>query len=383
MVIVAQRTQSRPKKRLMTLNVGPQHPATHGVLRMKLLLDGEIIVDAEPVIGYLHRGSEKLGESGTYLQFIPYTDRMDYLAAIHNNMAFVHACERLADVEVPERANVVRVLAMEVNRVASHLLWLATWGLDLGALTPFFWCMRDREGALRLLERMTGTRLTYSYFRFGGVKNDVDEKWIEDCRAWCDEVRKGQKELSDLLEENDIFVARTKKVGVIDPKRAIAYGLSGPNIRASGIDFDLRRDEPYSDYETYDWKVVTETAGDCYARYQVRLAEIVESLKIVEQACDRWKDAKGEHLSKKIGEKAKQFRWHPPPGESYQRIEAPRGELGCLVVSDDGNRPYRVKMRAHSFSNLSIIGELARGDLIQNAIVTLGSIDIVLGDIDR
>lgn len=380
---MAQTSEEQPKKRLMTLNVGPQHPATHGVLRMKLLLDGEYIVDAEPIIGYLHRGSERLGEMGTYLQFIPYTDRMDYIAAMHNNMAFVHSCEQLADVEVPERADVLRVLAMEINRVCSHLLWLGTFGLDIGALTPFFWCFRDREGGIQLLEEMSGTRLTYSYFRFGGVKKDIDHKWIRRTREWCDQVREGLDDLDDLLTSNDIFVNRTKGVGKIDIDTAINYGMSGPNIRASGRKFDIRKVEPYSGYDTYDFEVPTAQAGDVFARYAIRMAEMEESLRIVEQACDRWKDASGGHISSSVGEGSKQFRWHPPVGENYSRIEAPRGELGALIVSDDSNRPWRVKMRAHSFSNLSAIAELARGDLLQNAIVTLGSLDIVLGDIDR
>jgi len=373
----------KPKRRLMTLNVGPQHPATHGVLRMKMLLDGERIVDAEPIIGYLHRGSERLGETGTYLQFIPYTDRMDYLAAIHNNMAFVHAAERLADLEIPERADVLRVLAMEINRVTSHLIWMGTFGIDIGAMSTFFWCFRDRERGLKLLERMTGTRLTYTYMRFGGVKHDVDEDWIRDTRKWCDQVRDGLAEIDDLLTENDIFVARTKGTGKITAEMAKEYGMTGPNIRATGKEYDLRKEEPYAGYDTYDFHVPTRDEGDVFSRYAVRVAEIEESLKIIEQACDRWKSAEGQHLSRDVGEGSSQFRWNPPAGEVYDRIEAPRGELGCLIVSDDSNQPYRVKMRSHSFSNLSAIAELARGELIQDAILTLGSIDIVLGDIDR
>jgi NADH-quinone oxidoreductase subunit D len=376
--------EATPKRRLMTLNVGPQHPATHGVLRMKVLLDGERIVDAEPIIGYLHRGSERLGEMGTYLQFIPYTDRMDYLAAIHNNMAFVHSAEQLADdLEIPERAEVLRVLAMEINRVTSHLIWMGTFGIDIGALSTFFWCFRDREKGLRLLERMTGTRLTYSYIRFGGVKHDVDEEWIEDARAWTDEVRQGISEVDDLLTENDIFLSRTKSVGEISTEQAINYGMTGPTVRATGKGFDLRKEEPYAGYDTYDFDIPTRTEGDAFSRYAVRLAEIEQSLQIIEQACDRWADAEGPHVSPSAGEGSSQFRWSPEVGENYSRIEAPRGELGCLVVSDGTNQPYRVKMRGHSFSNLSAIAELARGELIQDAIVTLGSIDIVLGDIDR
>jgi NADH-quinone oxidoreductase subunit D len=376
-------TEHQPKRRLMTLNVGPQHPATHGVLRMKLLLDGERIVDAEPIIGYLHRGSERLGEMGTYLQFIPYTDRLDYLAAIHNNMAFVHACEKLADLEAPPRGKVLRVLAQEINRVCSHLIWMGTFGIDVGAMTTFFWCFRDREKGLRLLERMTGTRLTYSYIRFGGVKHDVDEDWIQDTYEWVDEVRDGIQELDDLLTENDIFVARTKGTGVITQEQALDYGMTGPNLRSTGKEFDLRKEEPYCDYDTYDFDVPTRDEGDVFSRYVLRMAEIEESLGIIEQACERWADAEGGHISREVGEGSSQFRWSPPEGEAYGRIEAPRGEAGALIVSDGSNQPYRVKWRAHSFSNLSAISELARGELIQDAIITLGSLDIVLGDIDR
>ncbi len=379
-----QETQEQPKRRLMTLNVGPQHPATHGVLRMKMLLDGERVVDAEPIVGYLHRGSERLGEMGTYLQFIPYTDRMDYLAAIHNNMAFVRSAEQLdPDLEIPERARVLRVLAMEINRITSHLIWMGTFGIDLGALTTFFWCFRDREKGLRLLERMTGTRLTYSYMRFGGVKHDVDEGWIEDVHEWIEDVRQGIHEIDDLLTENDIFLARTKGVGEITTKQAINYGMTGPNLRATGKRFDLRKKEPYAGYDTYDFEVPTRSDGDAFSRYTVRVAEIEQSLQILEQALDRWPESEGPHISPDAGEGSQQFRWSPEVGENYSRIEAPRGELGCLIVSDGTNQPYRVKMRAHSFSNISAIAELARGELIQDAITTLGSIDIVLGDIDR
>lgn len=376
-------TLARPTQveKTLHINFGPQHPSTHGVLRLKVVLDGEIVDSVEPVIGYLHRGSEKLAEDGTYLQFIPYTDRMDYLAAMHNNYAWCLAVERLMGTRVPERGEWLRVVATELNRIASHQVWLGTFGLDLGALTPFFWCFRDREIALGLMEEMCGARLTYSYFRFGGVKRDVGQEFVERLRKFVAYMPARIDEYERILTTNDIFLMRTQGVGVLTTETAIDYSVTGPVLRATGLGHDLRKREPYGAYAQYDFEIPTAKDGDCFARYEIRIEEMRQSVWILEQCLKRIPT--GPYVAPEIGERAKQNRVKPPRGEVYARIEGARGELGVLLVSDGTNKPYRAKVRAPTFSNLAVLPEMVRGSKIPDLVATLGSIDIVLGDIDR
>jgi len=378
-------THTETGLKLVTLNIGPQHPATHGVLRLKTTLDGETIMDVEPVLGYLHRGVEKLFEDGSYLQAIPMTDRFDYLAAMHNNYALCHATETLMGVteQVPEKAQYIRALTTEVQRVASHLLWLGAFGLDMGAITIFWWTVREREGAIALLERLSGARLTYNWFRYGGVKNDLPDGWLDELAKWIPYMRDRIAEYEGLLRDNDILKLRTVGVGVLDPEVGKAYGCSGPMLRGSGVDWDLRRDEPFNPvYQKLKWNVVTEKEGDNYARYRVRIREMHESLNMLEQMIDMVPQ-EGDYIDPKIGEGPRQHRMKPPAGEVYAAIEGARGEYGCYIVSDGTNRPYRLKWRAPTLSNLMPLAELTRGLKIPDLIVTLGSVDIVLGDLDR
>jgi len=365
----------------LQINFGPQHPSTHGVLRLKVVLDGEIVERVEPVIGYLHRGSEKLAEDGTYLQWIPYTDRLDYLAAMHNNWAWVQAAEKLLGTKIPDRGEALRVIAAELNRIASHQVWLGTFGLDIGALTPFFWCLHDREIVLGLLEEMCGARLTYSYFRFGGVRRDVGQEFLLRARRYVAYQKGRIEEYNNLLRDNDIFLLRTQGVGRLPLSLAKEYGVTGPAARASGLDWDQRRDEPYGMYDRLDFDVPTRPDGDCFARYDVRIEEMRQSCRILEQVLETVPE--GPYVAPEIGERAKQNRVKPPKGEVYARIEGARGEYGVLLLSDGTNKPYRVKWRAPTFSNLSVLPAIAPGLKIPDLIATLGSIDIVLGDIDR
>ncbi|HVL47574.1 MAG TPA: NADH-quinone oxidoreductase subunit D [Candidatus Thermoplasmatota archaeon] len=370
------------KQRLVLLNVGPQHPSTHGVLRLRVLLDGEIVRGVDPVIGYLHRGVEKLWEDGSYLQGIPLTDRLDYAAAMHNNYAFVRACEVLGNVQVPEKAQYIRVLTAEIQRVASHLLWLGPFCLDSGAVTPFFWCMRDREGAIALLERLSGARLTYNWYRIGGVKNDLPPGFLDEAARYCDYMEERLKEYWNLLAENDIFVVRTKKVGVLPKRLAINYGCSGPMLRGSGVAYDQRKAHPYDVYGRMKFDVPVRTGGDAYDRFIVRMKEMTESIRIIRQ-CIAEMPATGDYVSPEVGEGARQHRFKAPPGEVYAAIEGGRGEYGCLVVSDGTSKPYRFKWRAPTLSNLAPLHDMVVGLKIPDLVVSLGSIDIILGDLDR
>ena len=369
--------------RLVTLNVGPQHPATHGVLRLKVTLEGEVIRDVEPVLGYLHRSVEKLFEDGSYLQAIPMTDRLDYLAAMHNNYALVHGVERLMNLQIPERADYIRALTTEVQRVASHLLWLGAFGLDMGAMTVFWWAVRDREGGIALLERLSGARLTYNWFRIGGVKNDLPPGWLDECQRYVVYMRKRMQEYENLLLDNDIVKIRTIGVGVMDKELAKNYGCSGPMLRGSGVDWDLRRDEPFNTmYSKLKWKPAVRKEGDVYARFRVRMDELHTSLDMLEQLVAMGAPA-GDYLSPEVGAGPRQHRAKPPAGEVYAAVEGARGEYGVYIVSDGTNRPYRLKWRAPTLSNLMPLAEITRGYKIPDLIVTLGSIDIVLGDLDR
>lgn len=359
----------------MLLNVGPQHPSTHGVFRLVLKIDGEIIVEAKPVIGYLHRGTEKLAENLQYTQIIPYTDRMDYVSAMTNNYVIVHAVETMMGIQIPERAEYLRVLAMELNRVASHLLWWGTFILDFGATSPLLYAFRDREMILNLLNELSGARLTFNYMRVGGVKWDAPEGWLEKVAEFIPYLRGQLKGYHQLVSGNEIFLNRTKGIGKYTKEDAINYSLSGANLRSTGVKWDLRKDEPYSIYDRFDFDVVTREEGDALARYYCRLGEIEESLKIIEQALEQF-PKEGEIMAK-VPKIIK-----APKGEAFVRIEGSRGEIGCYISSDGKKEPYRLKFRRPSFYNLQILPKLLEGESISNLIAILGAVDIVLGEVD-
>ena len=359
----------------MLLNVGPQHPSTHGVFRLVVKIDGEIITEATPVIGYLHRGTEKLAENLQYTQIIPYTDRMDYLSAMTNNYVICHAVETMMGIQVPDRAEYLRVMAMELGRIASHLVAWGTYILDLGATSPFIYAFRDREMIINMLNELSGARLTFNYMRVGGVKWDAPEGWVDGVREFVPYLREQLKGYHSLVSGNEIFLDRVKGVGVYSKEEAINYSLSGPNLRSTGVKWDLRKDEPYSIYDRFDFNVITRDEGDCLARYHVRLDEIGESLKILEQACEQF-PAEGEIMAK-VPKIIK-----APKGEAFVRIESPRGEIGCYISSDGKKEPYRLKFRRPSFYNLQILPKLLVGENIANLIAILGAVDIVLGEVD-
>ncbi|WP_312470465.1 NADH-quinone oxidoreductase subunit D [Neobacillus sp.] len=359
----------------MILNVGPQHPSTHGVFRLVVKIDGEVITEAKPVIGYLHRGTEKLAEDLQYTQIIPYTDRMDYLSSMTNNYVICHAVETMMGIEVPERADFLRVIAMELNRVASHLVAWGTYILDLGATSPFIYAFRDREMIINMLNELSGARLTFNYMRVGGVKWDAPEGWIEKVRDFVPYMREQLQGYHNLVSGNEIFLDRVKGIGTYTREDAINYSLSGPNLRCTGVKWDLRKDEPYSIYNRFDFDVPVAESGDAFARYHLRLSEIEESLKILEQAVEQF-PAEGQILAK-VPKIIK-----APKGEAYVRIESPRGEIGCYIASDGKKEPYRLKFRRPSFYNLQILPKLLKGENIANMIAILGAIDIVLGEVD-
>ncbi|MDP5276833.1 NADH-quinone oxidoreductase subunit D [Chengkuizengella axinellae] len=359
----------------LLLNVGPQHPSTHGVFRIIVKLDGEVITEATPVIGYLHRGTEKLAENLTYTQVIPYTDRMDYVSAMTNNYVLCHAVETLMDLEIPERAEFLRLIVMELQRIASHLVWWGTYLLDIGAMSPFLYAFREREMIVNMFNELCGARLTYFYMRVGGVKWDAPEGWIDKVRDFIPYMREKLDEYEQLVSGNEIFLARVKGVGTYDAQSAIDFGLSGANLRSTGVKFDLRKDQPYSIYDRFDFDVPVQTAGDCYARYLVRFEEIKQSLRILEQAVEQFPED-GQIMAKV----PRVIR--PPEGEVYTRIESPRGEIGCHIVSKKKPQPYRLKFRRPSFVNLQILPKLLVGETMTNLVTILGGIDIVLGEVD-
>ncbi len=364
----------------LILNMGPQHPSTHGVLRLELVLDGEIVVKVIPHLGYLHRCFEKHAEAMTYPQVIPYTDRMDYLASMNNNHGYVLAMERLMGIELPERVEYIRVIMAELQRIASHLVAVGTFGMDIGAFTPFLYCFRDREYILDIFERTCGARLLYNYMWIGGLSHDVYPDFVKDVADFVKRFRPTLTEVNNLLNYNKIFIERCANVGVLPPDVAINYGCSGPMLRGSGVDFDLRRDDPYSIYDRFEWDVIVGkgdvgTVGDSWDRHMVRMREMEQSCIIIEQALETFPEGDvTAALPKRI---------RPPKGEVYARVENPRGELGYYVVSDGTGNPFRVKVRAPGFVNLSVIDAISRGHLIADLVAILGSIDIVLGEVDR
>ncbi len=358
------------------VNLGPQHPATHGVLRIKLTMDGEYILDAEPIIGYGHRMHEKMGENRTYAKFLPNTGRMDYVAALFNGHGYVSAVERLAGITVPERAEYIRVITCELNRVASHLLWVGAFLVDLGGFTPLLYCFDDREHILDLLESVTGARLTFCYFRFGGVCNDIDDDFIAGTRTFISSMRSRMPLYHDFVSTNIIFRKRCEGLGILPADTCRKYGASGPVLRGSGIPYDVRKMEPYSIYPQLDFNVPVYPECDNMARYRVRIDEIVESLRIIEQALDKL--PAGPVMAEKAPKILK-----PPKGDCYFNVESARGSFGVRVVSDGTENAYRLKLRSPCFSNMSLFQECSRGMLLADALALLGSLDLVIPDMDR
>jgi NADH:ubiquinone oxidoreductase subunit D len=368
----------------LVMNMGPQHPSAHGVFRAILTLEGETVVAVDAVIGYLHRCHEKLGEMLTYAQYPSIASKTDYVAAMTAELAYVSAVEKVAQFEVPRRAQYLRVLVAELQRIASHCLWLGTWCLDLGGAlgggaTVFLYCIREREIILDLFESLTGARLLYGFHQVGGTRYDLPAGWAQMCRDAIDLVETRIDEYEAMLEDNPFFLARTQGVGVISKELAQEVGLSGPLARGSGLDFDLRRAEPYSSYEDFDFKVPVESAGDCYARYRVRMVEFRESIKIVRQALDGLPEGP---ISSRPGVKSvAQVR--VPKGEGYARVEGARGEIGFYIVSDGSAKAYRMKVRGASFSNLAILPHIIPGCKIADVVAIMGSVDPVFGEVDR
>jgi len=359
----------------LVLNMGPQHPSTHGVLRVKLKLDGERVRGTECVIGYLHRGVEKIAEHRTYQQFAPYVDRMDYVAAVSNGLGYCEAVEKLLNAEAPPRARVIRTILTELQRIASHLVWLGTHALDIGALTPLFYCFREREEILKIFERYCGARLTTHAFRIGGLQYEAYDGFEKDVERFCKDFERRIQEYMDLLTGNSIWIGRTRNVGVLSAADCIALGASGPILRASGVKWDLRKAQPYAAYDQYQFEIPVGTNGDTYDRYMVRMEEMRQSRLICLQAIERIPDGP---IMGKVGKVLK-----PPAGEVYHSIEAPKGILGYYLVSDGTTQPYRVRVRPPSFVNLQAFDKMVRGHLVADVVAIIGTLDIVLGEVDR
>ena len=359
----------------LVLNMGPQHPSTHGVLRVILKLDGEKVRGTECVIGYLHRGVEKIAENRTYTMFNPYVDRMDYVAAVSNGLGYCEAVEKLLNIEAPPRAQYVRVILTELNRLASHMLWLGTHALDIGAITPLFYTFRDREEILKIYEKYCGARLTTHAFRIGGCQYETYDGFERDVKKFLDFVTPKIDEYEELLTTNRIWVERTRGVGVISGPDCIDLGVTGPVLRASGVKWDLRKAKPYAAYSQFQFEIPTGQNGDTYDRYLVRVAEMRQSLRIVRQAVEGIPEGP---IMAKVPKVMK-----PPVGEIYHSIEAPKGELGYFIVSDGSTQPYRVRVRPPSFVNLQALDKMVRGQLVADVVAVIGTLDIVLGEVDR
>jgi NADH:ubiquinone oxidoreductase subunit D len=368
----------------LTMNMGPQHPSAHGVFRAILTLEGETVVAVDAVIGYLHRCHEKLAESLAYTQYPSIASKTDYVAAMTAELAYVRAAELAGKIDVPKRAQYLRVLVAELQRIASHCLWLGTWCLDMGGAlgggaTVFLYCIRERELILDLFEALTGARLLYGFHQVGGTRYDLPAGWSQKCRETVDLIDRRIDEWQEMLEDNAFFLARTRQVGVISRQLAQGVGVAGPLIRGSGVDYDVRRAEPYSSYEDFDFKVPTETAGDCYARYRVRMVEFRESIKIIRQALD---GLPAGPISSRPGVKSvAQVR--VPKGEAYSRVEGARGEVGCYLIADGSAKPYRLKWRGASFSNLAVLPHIIPGHKVADVVAIMGSVDPVFGEVDR
>ena len=360
----------------LLLNMGPQHPSTHGVFRMVLWIDGEKIVDVEPHIGYLHRGSEKICEGEQYHQIVTLFDRLDYVANFNNELVYCQAVEKLMGLEVPERAEYVRVILCELNRIASHLLYVGTIGLDAGAMTPTMFSFRGRERIQALFEAVSGARMMHNYFRIGGLKEDLPDNFQQMIRDLLPLLQTDIEESDKILTFNEIFLSRTKDVGAITAAEAIDYGLTGPCLRGCGVEYDVRKAQPYSVYDRFDFEVPIGLDGDCWDRHWVRVQEMYQSLSIVEQALEQMPDGP---VTSSLGRRL----IRPPEGEVYVRAENPRGEIGVYLVSKGADRPYRLKVRPPSFCNLSALKRLLRDAWVADSVVILGSLDIVLGEVDR
>ncbi len=359
----------------LILNMGPQHPSTHGVLRVILKLDGEKVLGMECVLGYLHRGIEKIAESRTYVQFNPYVDRLDYVAAVSNSLAYCLAVEKLISADVPKRAQYIRVIMTELNRLASHHVWLGTHALDIGAITPLFYTFREREDILAIYEKLFGARLTTHAFRIGGCASDVYPNFDQEVLAYCDVQEKRLDEYEELLTGNRIWIQRTKNIGVISAEAAIAIGLTGPPLRGSGVNWDLRKAQPYSSYQDFDFEIPLGKHGDTYDRYIIRIQEMRQSLRIIRQAVAGLPEGP---VMAKVSKILK-----PPAGDVYHSIEAPKGELGFYIVSDGTVNPYRVRVRPPSFVNLQALEQMVSGQLVADVVAIIGTLDIVLGEVDR
>jgi NADH-quinone oxidoreductase subunit D len=370
-----QESEEGLKSQEMLLNMGPQHPSTHGVLRLVLTLEGETVIDCTPVIGYLHRGIEKILENRPIMGGIRYMDNSDYLSPMLNEIAYAGAVEQVMGIELPRRAQYIRLLTGEMQRIASHLVAIGTYLVDLGAFTPILWTFRDREGILSLFEALGGSRFNVNYIRVGGVLHDFPKDWLKECEAFFDQLDKNMDELDRLITGNEIFEARTQGVGYIDPQQALAYGLTGPMLRASGINWDLRVNRPYMAYREVPVNVQVRQEGDCYARYKVRLQEIYESIRLCRVAIDK---LPGGPISTRTP-----IALRPPRGETYFAIESSKGELGVYFISDGSEYPWRAKLRGPSFVNLQVLPELLRGHKMSDVVAIMGSTDIVLGEVDR
>jgi NADH-quinone oxidoreductase subunit D len=389
------------ESRYMTINMGPQHPATHGVLRLLLELDGEIIVKAEPHIGYLHRGIEKLAESMTYPQALTLTDRLDYTSGLSNNLAYCLAVEKLLELKIPKRAQYLRVLMAELQRIAAHLLWVATHALDLGAMTLLFYAFRERETILEILELATGARLTPSFIRIGGLASDIPTTFLPRVKAFVEDFPRRVDDYETLLTENIIWKKRTTNIAKMSAEECIQYGVTGPVLRASGVYYDVRKAYPYSSYEDFDFEIPLGSHGDVYDRYLVRLKEMRQSNRIVKQAAEKLPDGPfaavdaplvvppaKEELGRDIAALIRHFKimqegFRPPCGEVYASIESSKGELGFYLISDGSNKPFRMRIRPPSFINLAALPKMIEGQMVADVVAAIGSIDIVLGEIDR
>ena len=387
------------KTELLTVNMGPQHPSTHGVLRVIVTLDGETIVEAVPVVGYLHRAMEKLAENRTWNQFVPYTDRLDYLAPLSNNFAYIQSVEKLLEVKITERQQAIRVVCCELARISAHLLWLGTHAIDLGAITPFFYTFNDRERLYNIFEKMTGARFTVSFARAGGSARDFDDEVLRMIGEFVATVPKTLAEADGLLTKNRIWCDRTRGVGILDKDRAWSLGVTGPSLRACGVDYDLRKKAPYWLYSQLDFEIPVGTVGDVYDRYLVRMEEMRQSVRIIEQVLknfpagphnidnDRIVLPPKDKVLTKMEELIYQFmvvtEMKVPAGEAYEPIEGPKGELGFYCISDGGPRSYRTKIRSTSFMNLQALPELARGAMVADLVAIIASLDPVMGEVDK
>jgi NADH:ubiquinone oxidoreductase subunit D len=370
--------QEAPEIVDIPINMGPQHPSTHGVFRMVLVVSGEKVLDVTPHIGYMHRGGEKLMEAMDYRQGIGYADRTEYLAQFSAELCYCMAVERLMDIEVPERAQYIRVILTELNRLSSHFMFMGAFGIDSGLFgTSFTYAFREREWLQDIFEEVSGDRLMYAYFRVGGLAWEVTDNFVQRVQEVLVKTKRGIRDLDDLMTKNEIFMARCQNIGAFTPQQAIAHGLSGPMLRASGVPWDLRKDEPYGIYDRFNFKVPVGNYGDVYDRYLVRLEEMRQSVDIVEQALEQL-PPEGPIVPEKMPR-----RLRTPPGEVYAKVEAPRGEWGVYLVSKGGDKPYRLKMRSPSFCNLSALRAMTIGQFLADAVMILGSMDIVLCDVDR